>query len=85
MDLGNFIFLGVSSNFVDPQKELLNFGLQVKEEVVENFKNPTIFWRAVGTNFVKIWRFSKNKSSKSNDFGLGHFYFTKKPLNEIWH
>jgi hypothetical protein len=59
--------------------------LQVKEEVVENFKNPTIFWRAVGTNFVKIWRFSKNKSSKSNDFGLGHFYFTKKPLNEIWH
>jgi hypothetical protein len=31
-----------------------------KEEVVEfKKKNPTIFWRAVGTYFSKIWRFQK--------------------------
>jgi hypothetical protein len=59
--------LGISSKFLHPQ-----------EEVVENFKNPTIFWRAIGTNFVKIWRFSKNKSSKSNDFWLGAFLFHQK-------
>ncbi len=41
MDLGGGgVFF---SNFVYPQEELVKFGLEVKKEVLENYKSPTIF------------------------------------------
>ncbi len=81
MDSGNFIsFWGVFSNFVYPPEELVNFGSQVKEEVVENFKNPTIFWRAVGTYFSKIWRFKKTNPQNLMTLAWGIFFYSPKIL-----
>ncbi len=71
MDWGIFFFWVFLPNFCIHKRKLLKILriLQYFGELLEPI-------------FVKIWRFSKKKSSKSNDFGLGHFYFTKKSF--VW-
>jgi hypothetical protein len=52
-----WIFFGgvFFSNFVYLQEELIKFGLEVKEEVVENDKNPTIFGEMLEPIVLYIW------------------------------
>jgi hypothetical protein len=55
LDSGNFFGGILVSNFVYPQEELVKFGLEVKEEVVENYKNPTIFGEMLEPIVLYIW------------------------------
>jgi hypothetical protein len=50
------IFWGVFfSNFVYPQEELVKFGFEVKEEVFENYKNPTTIDQILEPIVLYIW------------------------------
>jgi hypothetical protein len=55
LDSGNFGGGYFFSNFVYPQEELVKFGLEVKEEVLENYKNPTIFGEMLEPIVLYIW------------------------------
>ncbi len=76
-----FPILWCSHTSDHPQEELAKFGYSLLERKVENFQNPSIFWRPAGTYCLN--RVTLDKSIPQNMAILAPFFFTKISLHEL--